>query len=95
MPVTGQSLLPRTITIEPAPPAVFATAPNITITYAAAGAAPAHRLLSPNGETGVLRDIRGSVTGTITGSILPAVVHTLRPGHLPMLVTERSLLQEQ
>ena len=27
--------------------------------------------------------------------ILPAVVHTLRPGHLPMPVTGRLLQQEQ
>ena len=72
--VTGHITATRTITIEPAPPAVFATAPNLTITCAA-GAPLLLQLLSyTNDDTGVC-EISGSVTLVLLQVlILPAVV---------------------
>jgi sarcosine oxidase delta subunit len=56
----------RTITVDPAPVAAFATTPNITI---ACGAAPpvGTSLSYTNGEMGAC-EISGSVTGGITGT---------------------------
>src|SRR5690606_5411841 len=56
----------RTITVEPAPQAQFASTNNITISCSAAP--PTGTLLSyTNGDAGVC-EISGSVTGVITGS---------------------------